>query len=320
MRLKEHFDIAESAKLEGNVLKGVHILGPTSKNGRKYNMAAMKSAMPMYEGATSYVDHGERNVANKFAVIKNVTFNEATGLWGDYVMNPKHPIFEQVKWWAENAPNEIGLSHSISGNEVKNEVTKIDAVESVDLVHKPATVAGLYEGMTDEKIAVDKLIEALQVTNRGDCTKAQLCDAAKKLLEVINKGKIMELKDATLADITKDRPDLVAAIEKPAADAASALERKVQEALAKIPNDKRSETFVEQVRAVANDDKKLKAIVDDRLALLKPAKSTGKPVKGAEEEIEDTEEDTEIEEDDEKIDEDEISENVIKALGLKKKG
>ncbi len=316
----------KESKVEGNILKNVHILGPISANGRTYPIETMRKALPMYEGKPSYINHGSRSVENKFAVVKNVSLNEKSGIWGDYHMNAKHPLFEQVKWWAENDPSQIGLSHSIQGDEnKKNEVTLISAVESVDMVHAPATVAGLHEAIaspdSDEKIQLDRLVEGLYSTNRSVIdsagAKAKLIENTKKFLEAL-KGKIMELKDATLEDLKRDRKDLIEAIEKPASEAAATLERKVQEALAKVPEAGRTEVFVEQVRATASDDKKLKALVDDRLAMLKPAKSTGKPETKEADEQEDDEADTEIEEDDE-IDEEQIEKDVLKSLGIKRK-
>jgi len=145
--------------IKDNVIEGVHILGFKSANGYEYTQKAVNNAVALYEGVDIYIDHtdkkGARSVAEKFGFVRNVSFDESTGLWGDLVANEKHNLYEQVMWWAENHPSKIGLSHHAGGvmNKDKGLVEEIKVVKSVDIVTEPATVGGLFESLREGVIA-----------------------------------------------------------------------------------------------------------------------------------------------------------------------
>lgn len=142
------------ADLARCVLPRVKVIGPDSVNGRVYLPETLRSAVPLYEGASVNTDHpdrpqGSRSVFDRLGWLSNCRA-EADGIYGDLHYNPKHPYAEQLVWWAKNNPSKVGLSHNAIGTGKERpdgvlEVTKIVEVKSVDLVADPATVKGLYE-------------------------------------------------------------------------------------------------------------------------------------------------------------------------------
>lgn len=151
---------------EPGVLRGVRILGLASSNNRTYTPEAVKAAIGMYEGAKVNVDHPDngdnnpRSYGDRIGVMKNVSYRDGEGLYGDFHYNPKHALAEQLAWDAQNAPQNVGMSHNVEGKAVRKEgklvVEAITKVHSVDLVADPATTKGLYEqregDLSDEPI------------------------------------------------------------------------------------------------------------------------------------------------------------------------
>lgn len=154
MRLTEQTAIApRRVDREAGLIEGVRILGPDSKNGRKYSPRAMAEAAHLYEGAPVNVDHPaterkDRPLAEAFGWIRNVR-QEPDGVYGDLHYLKSHPQAELVAEAAERNPNRIGLSHHAEGT-VRMDgqrviVETVERVHSVDLVQTPATNAGLFE-------------------------------------------------------------------------------------------------------------------------------------------------------------------------------
>lgn len=137
---------------EAGVVRRVKLLGLESRNGRSYPAAVIAKAKNLYEGAAVYIDHGKpretRPYGASFGVTENVTA-EPDGLYGDLHYNPAHALAEQFAWDAENRPNRVGLSHDIEASTREHEgkmlVEAIHAVNSVDIVTRPATTRGLFE-------------------------------------------------------------------------------------------------------------------------------------------------------------------------------
>ncbi len=154
MRLTEQTAIApRRVDREAGLIEGVRILGPDSKNGRKYSPRAMAEAARLYEGAPVNVDHPaterkDRPLAEAFGWIRNVR-QEPDGVYGDLHYLKSHPQAELVAEAAERNPNRIGLSHHAEGT-VRMDgqrviVETVERVHSVDLVQTPATNAGLFD-------------------------------------------------------------------------------------------------------------------------------------------------------------------------------
>jgi len=148
-------DGSRSGVVDGNVIRGVKLLGLTSSNGREYPKETVARAAPLYEGAKVNVDHPRgspgtpRGYGDRIGSIQNVHV-EPDGLYGDLHANPKHALFEQLAWDAKHCPGAVGLSHNIQGRTTRRSngvvvVEEITRVQSVDLVADPATTHGLFE-------------------------------------------------------------------------------------------------------------------------------------------------------------------------------
>jgi len=134
-----------------SMILGVKVLGVESANGRRYLPQALLDARPLYENLPVNVDHtenGRRSYRDRIGRLINVRL-EADGLYGDLLVNPRHPMAEQLFWDAENCPQNVGLSHDAQGKtRIENGtvvVERIESVRSVDLVAEPATTKSLFE-------------------------------------------------------------------------------------------------------------------------------------------------------------------------------
>lgn len=164
----------ERVSVEKNVIKGVHLIGLQARNsaakGRapyKYAEAALKDAVTLYDNVDIYLSHGitesgklpaERDVKDKIGYVTNPSYRDGKGVFGDLVLNEKHSYYESVKWWADNAPHKIGMSHiaSLTYDATENAMTKVNKVHSVDFVGFASTTNGLFsEGVIVDKITKD---------------------------------------------------------------------------------------------------------------------------------------------------------------------
>ena len=153
MRLIEQEQLSPTAiDTEEGVIRGVRILGPSSKNGRRYSPQAIKSAAGMYEGVAVNVDHSrdatDRPVADAFGWLRGVAVRE-NAVYGDLHYLKSHPSAPLLVEVAQRNPNRLGLSHHAEGT-VRMDggttiVETVERVHSVDLVQTPATNAGLFE-------------------------------------------------------------------------------------------------------------------------------------------------------------------------------
>lgn len=156
-------EYTSSARLRLNVdrerglISGVKVLGLVSANGRRYSVEALRRAVSLYEGRPVNIDHvngsERRSYRDRIGKLVNVRLAE-DGIYADLVVNPKHPLAEQLFWDAEHAPENVGLSHDARGKTVVRDgqvvVESIESVRSVDLVAEPATTRSLYESKDDE--------------------------------------------------------------------------------------------------------------------------------------------------------------------------
>jgi hypothetical protein len=187
------------------VIRGVKLLGLTSRNGRRYRENALVEAVALYEGAKVNINHPKghplspRDYQDRLGVVRGVEFRGGEGLFGDLHFNPKHSLSEQLVWDAEHAPQNVGMSHNVlarttrSGDETV--VEAITKVQSIDLVADPATTSGLYEQEEDR---------GSRVTSRepeGDAP--QLASGAQ----------LSSLDSLTLKQLREFRPDLICEVE-----------------------------------------------------------------------------------------------------------
>lgn len=164
---------------EAGVIKGVKILGTSSKNGREYTPQALREAAAIYEGLGVNTNHPSRETPNISRTVEegvgwleNVTV-KPEGVFGDLCIIRKHPLAEAIFEAAERKPDRFGLSHNASGECVtrqgKQIVESIKSVRSVDLVQNPATNQSLFESedpVTMKTITFKKLIESLPAKSK----------------------------------------------------------------------------------------------------------------------------------------------------------
>jgi len=145
------------------VIRGVKILGRTSRNGRTYPAETISRAAGLYEGAKVNVDHparpgDRRSYSSRIGHLRSVKVRDG-GLFADLHFNPKHALAEQLAWDAEHSPENVGFSHNVmaragmrGGKAIVEEITR---VVSVDLVADPATTGGLFESEEEEANQVE---------------------------------------------------------------------------------------------------------------------------------------------------------------------
>lgn len=145
----------EAVDRAAGIIRGVKILGPSSKNGRRYTERAMTAAKGLYEGRGVNADHplrpgDARSVNDRFGWFENVKIRPA-GLFGDFhVLDPQDPLAKKLFTAAEQRPDLFGFSHNCLAEGAEDAagifvVESITEVRSVDLVVDPATTDGLFE-------------------------------------------------------------------------------------------------------------------------------------------------------------------------------
>lgn len=155
--LFEHIQAAPTGRIDraNGVIRGVKILGRSSRNGREYSTEAMQEAAKLYEGVAVNLNHPSRATPNAsrpvedgIGWLENVRVR-ADGVYGDLAVLKSHPRAESIFEFAERNPGRFGLSHNAAGNVVTRNgrqiVESVDAVRSVDLVQNPATNQSLFE-------------------------------------------------------------------------------------------------------------------------------------------------------------------------------
>jgi hypothetical protein len=143
---------------KAGIIYGVKVLGAKSKNGRIYEDAAMRRAVPMYEGVSVNLNHirndpntksyTERPIQDRWGVLKNARFEDGS-IYADLHYLKSHPATPQLVEAAARFPETFGLSHDAGGDEQmidgERRVVELYEVRSVDVVADPATNAGLFE-------------------------------------------------------------------------------------------------------------------------------------------------------------------------------
>jgi len=140
---------------EAGVIRGVKILGRTSRNQRVYAPGALHAAARLYEGLAVNVDHphgrtpaAPRQVAEGLGWLSAIRVTDE-GVYGDLHYLRSHPQAEMIVEAAERNPWRFGLSHNAEGRVVKQGqewvVESVERVHSVDVVQSPATNRGLFE-------------------------------------------------------------------------------------------------------------------------------------------------------------------------------
>ena len=187
MKFTEYISSMSTDQVEENVIKNVLVLGPKSKNGRKYTKKCMKDAVGLYENAKVFVNHAEgpRNAEDRFGNLKNLSIAD-DGIRGDLEFLGTHPLADRVKEDVEKNLSCYGLSHVVDGRAKKTQegvtVHSIDTVYSCDIVAQPATTTNLMEEieMEDVEKVEEEITEATQVAE----IMAEEIDNKEKLVKI----------------------------------------------------------------------------------------------------------------------------------------
>lgn len=143
---------------EAGVIYGVKVLGPKSRNGRIYEDAAIRRAVPMYEGVTVNLNHQriesgsravpDRQIQDRWGVLRNARYADGS-VYADLHYLKNHPMTPQLIEAADRFPDTFGLSHDAAGDEQvidgERRVIELFEIRSVDVVAEPATNNGLFE-------------------------------------------------------------------------------------------------------------------------------------------------------------------------------
>jgi hypothetical protein len=271
------------------IIRGVKLLGLTSRNGRRYREAALVEAAGLYEGAKVNINHPKghplspRDYQDRLGVIRGVEFRAGDGLFGDLHFNPKHALSEQLVWDSEHAPQNVGLSHNVlariarSGDETV--VEAITKVQSIDLVADPATTAGLFEQVDGRESRVEgrgpddgsaRPILDTTLSTLDSLTIEQLELHRPDLLQELREGRDLEIEQL------RGRFDELAAREAAAERRRRITELFVEHGLplpGRIGNAARqivSEQFMQSLMN-AGDDATLRRLVKERAELVHAA-------------------------------------------------
>lgn len=183
-QIVEHFtfEIVEGhdgdALEEGSSLvRGVKLLGLTSKNGRNYDTHGVRStAIEHLNGARVFVNHpaqpsDSRRYEDQIGSVESAKYVSGKGFYGDVRFNPKHPVYEQLNWDIRNNPKGLGMSINATlsvarqrDNQGRLVVEGIRSIRSVDLVTHPATTDGVFEHEETDvpELTTEELLEQVR--------------------------------------------------------------------------------------------------------------------------------------------------------------
>lgn len=142
------------------IIRGVHIVGLKSKNGGRYPMKALESALELYEGARCNINHPDRaapskdrDAGDRFGVFRRPHVR-AGGIYADLHFLREHPMAKRVCEAAERMPEAFGFSQNARTVQVADGQgglihESILRVRSVDLVCDPATTDSIFESEED---------------------------------------------------------------------------------------------------------------------------------------------------------------------------
>lgn len=251
------------------IIRGVKLLGLRSRNGRRYQEAALAEAVGLYEGAKVNINHPKghplspRDYQDRLGIIRGVELRSNEGLFGDLHFNPKHTLSEQLMWDAEHAAQNVGLSHNVlartSRRGDETVVEAITRVQSIDLVADPATTRGLFEQeAAPPPIPWDVLTICELKLHRPDLLQeveqlhvACLEAAEQKLDEANARAALVERRERIVKLLEEHKLPIPGTRNESA--------RRIV-----------SDQFVETLLA-APDDAKLRQLVEERAALVKSA-------------------------------------------------
>jgi hypothetical protein len=273
---------------EAGIIRGVKLLGLSSRNGRRYLEGCLVEATSLYEGAKVNINHPKghplspRDYQDRLGMIRGVQFRAGEGLFGDLHFNPKHALSEQLIWDAEHAPQNVGLSHNVLARTSRQgDETVIEAVtkvQSIDLVADPATTDGLFEHANQElAAATDPARPALEW---DALTVSQL--------ELHRPDLIQEIRDEAASQVRQLREQLdQASALQAASERRTSIEKLLEEFGLPMPSVRNgapsrivSEQFIQELMS-ADSDAAVRRAIQERAELVRSARAwSGKRPRG----------------------------------------
>lgn len=187
IHFQEFTRVAKAVRIdrEAGVIYDLAILGPESKNNRRYTENAMRKAVQLYEGLPSNANHvkgtNEPDVYDSLGIWRNVRYDEDGRIRGNFHYFKNHRLTPCLLEAAErpDLDGSMGFSHDAFGTGRKDSdgtelIESIESVESVDLVARPATVKNLFESVTMTNQLATPLIKNRPKNATGARTKKTL--------------------------------------------------------------------------------------------------------------------------------------------------
>jgi hypothetical protein len=231
-------DVSLAIDRERGIVRGVKVFSPKSRNDggtREYSPKATAQLLKLYEGAPVFIDHsGEphRSYKDRNGTLTNPRAMP-DGIYADHAYNPKHPITEQYLYDAEHAPGNVGFSHNIEGEVSRKDgrviVEEVVSLYSVDLVARPATTSGLFEGAgaisddLEQRNLCEHGLSAVSDARTVLTGSSSVAIKKERLLEILavwqeelagkptqKEKSTMEWTDITESTLRDNRPDIVA--------------------------------------------------------------------------------------------------------------
>ncbi|HNT35348.1 MAG TPA: hypothetical protein PKH07_10170 [bacterium] len=242
------------------LLRNVCLLGPNSRNGRRYPDSVIQEALGFFDGCRAYLNHPTQGQSGQ-GVCRDVRDLvgryespriEGGKLRADLRLLPQHA--DLVFSLAETMPESVGMSINARGRTCVRDgeeiVQAITEIKSVDLVTDPAATRGLFESLTKR--------------------------------ETSDKESVL-WSDLDVASLTARRPDLIEQLERPLREtlhelrdqsAQQARRANVQEALrcANLPLELVSDIFIETLLE-AHDDEHIHRLIEDRKSTAQQSKA-----------------------------------------------
>ena len=272
--------------ISGNIIHNVKLLGSISRNKRRYSDQAMKDAVRLYENAPAFFDHPtkselrERDGVRKVRDLAGKILNprRAPGeVRGDIQMIdvPENGSVNPKTWLTalvEQMPDMAGFSHRAQGVLKKGEdgdvVESLSDVFALELVTEPATSNGLFESLEKTLDPQEKDMDMKDLTLEG--LSKDRPDLVKAIETAINEGT--EIKDLRAENTAlKDAKELRENADKLEAHKALAVKVITD---AKLPEQVVTDSFRTQLEA-AKDEAAMKELIDDRQLLAKTIKAKG---------------------------------------------
>jgi hypothetical protein len=188
---------------EKGVISGVRVVGPSSRNGRKYPPAVLAQSAALFAAPVNVGHHFHPETFLPLPVPPEQRFGRieaprpaADGVSADLRFNPRHPFADPFCWAAEHDPKQFSFSPLMKVRWAKDADADGDRV--AESILEVASVDIVSDGGTTSTI-----FESAYVTE----AKAMAADAASIAGELETPGAILDFVTTLFAELkSKDIP------------------------------------------------------------------------------------------------------------------